>query len=75
MILSDELEKGTLSKVKEDEPLFVLRARDVLAPRVVRFWADIAVLREVDPNKVLEARSLANLMEKWAETNGSKIPD
>jgi hypothetical protein len=75
MILSDELEKGTLSKVKEDEPLFVLRARDELAPRVVRFWADVAAIREVDPNKIMEARSVANLMEKWTEKNGSKLPD
>lgn len=29
-----------LAKVREDEPIFVLRGQDVLAPDIVRAWAE-----------------------------------
>ena len=28
------------AKAADDEPIFVLRAKDALAPDVVRYWAD-----------------------------------
>ena len=62
-------------KAGMDEPIFVLRAKDKLAPAVVRRWADIAAMYEVNPAKVHEAECLANEMELWADKHGSKVPD
>ena len=56
-----------------DEPLFVLRANDELAPNLVRFWATDYVMRkrmtgewnqDVE-HKADEARDLADQMVKW----------
>lgn len=70
-----EIESGCLSKVAEDEPVFVLRAKDRLAPAAVRMWAEIAIAANVDPDKVIEAKMLAHEMEKWQLEHGSKRPD
>lgn len=72
----EELEKGTLSRATDDEPIFVLRAKDKLAARTILFWTDIATLAGVSFEKVNEARDFMRVMEKWAEENGgTKTPD
>lgn len=58
-----------------DEPIFVLRAKDALAPDVVRDWAMKAHLHGCPEAKVNEALLLANQMEDWAKLNGGKFPD
>ena len=56
--------KSCLSKAADDEPVFVLRAKDKLAPGVVRMWVELA--RGVhEPEKLEEATRLATLMENW----------
>ncbi len=75
MIKIDEENIGTLSKCTPDEPVFVLRAKDVLAPAVVRIWAQIARLYNVPLRKRVEAMDLATEMESWQASNGSKTPD
>ena len=63
-----------LTNAHEDEPLFVLRANDELAPGVVRAWAtqylqtksrqmNGATLAQND--KYSQAMSLAKQMEEW----------
>jgi len=64
-----------LTKAKDDEPIFVLRASDVLAPSAVRDWAACAESLGVSAAKVREARALADRMVVWQEINGAKIPD
>lgn len=59
-------------KAAPDEPLFVLRAQDVLASRVVEFWADEAEKIHVNPKKIEEARDCARAMSEWPT---SKTPD
>ena len=49
----------------EDEPLFVLRAQDVLAAGVVREWADRAERGGTKAEIVAEARKVAEEMEAW----------
>ncbi len=66
------LEDGTwkdscLDKVKPGEPIFVLRAQDALAPKIVREWAIAALRADVDPYKINEALDCADEMEKWPE--------
>lgn len=67
---------STWNKVANDEPVFILRAQDQLAPCIVRAWADTAALAGVAPSKVAQARSLANQMELWQqERKRCKLPD
>ena len=54
-----------LAKAAPDEPIFVLRAQDALAPMVVRYWATLARERGVGTAKLDEAEALAQLMEQW----------
>lgn len=56
------------SKAEPDEPLFVLLARDSLAPILVRLWADIQVNSRsstADQAKTDEAKTVAAAMETW----------
>lgn len=48
-----------------DEPMFVLLARDPLAPILVRLWADLRSHAAGNPSKVAEARSCAESMARW----------
>ena len=52
------------AKAEPDEPMFVLLARDPLAPILVRLWADLTVGRS-QPEKTAEARHCAEHMELW----------
>lgn len=71
-----ELRDGCFYRAMDDEPMFVLLARDPNAPRQVREWADD---RENDINQgrkpftdreqVNEARQCADRMEAWREEN------
>jgi hypothetical protein len=65
-----------LKNAADDEPIFVLRAQDNMAPDTVRVWARTAQTRGVNPRKVKEAFDIADKMEKWAKENGgAKDPD
>jgi hypothetical protein len=61
-----------LAKVADDEPIFVLRAQDQLAPALVRAWADFAEMSGCPDEKVAEARLCANQMQAWPRR---KYPD
>jgi hypothetical protein len=61
-----------LQKAADDEPIFVLRAQDMLAPGLVRQWANQAKFKGCPPEKVLEAYELADRMERWPTR---KLPD
>lgn len=70
-------------KAGADEPIFVLRAKDLLAPRAVRYW--FKLLSDATPDgddwhRVYEAKGReafdhADRMQKWGETHGAKVPD
>lgn len=51
-------------KAEPDEPMFVLLARDPLAPILVQLWADLS---EGNLSKVFEARQCAVSMKDWRE--------
>lgn len=66
--------KGVLGKAADDEPLFILRAQDKLAPIIVEMWAGLAeatVAGDIDA-KINEARVLASKMRAWPNR---KLPD
>lgn len=75
MTLKEELERGVLSRVAEDEPIFVLRAKDQLAEKAIEAWIHYAVVEGVPGKKIAEASLLQTKMIAWADKNGSKIPD
>ena len=58
-----------------DEPVFLLRAKDVTAPRVVRTWAKLAAEAGADPAMVKAAYDHADLMSQWQSEHGYKVPD
>jgi len=61
-----------LSKAEPDEPIFILRAKDALAPQAVRLWASMAFgAHEIE--KVNEALELAVQMERWHSDRGEKV--
>jgi hypothetical protein len=57
-----------LNKAAVDEPIFVLRAKDPAASQTVRLWAVMAY-RNHEPEKLDEARALADMMDKWRQAN------
>ena len=76
-----ELTDGCFARAEDDEPMFVLLARDGSAPRLVREWA---VLRREDvqcgfkPRSDLaradEADALADLMVDWQMKHRPSAP-
>ena len=68
--------KGILTKIPEDEPIFVLRACDLLAPHLIRQWAQEARYRGVPNRKCDEALRISDEMEEYAkEHGGQRLPD
>lgn len=57
---------------KPGEPVFVLRAQDILAAPMVKAWCEMATVLGVDPEKIKRARKVALAMERWPH---AKIPD
>jgi hypothetical protein len=78
--------KGTLGKAADDEPVFILRAKDRYAPQIVEAWARavdcdtfnvVSGTENIDATraKIKEARALAHSMRAWQELNSCKRPD
>jgi len=65
-----------LGKLDEHEPYFVLRAKDQLAPIIVRIWAELARLLGCPSAKCGEAVECAKAMDEWVRDHGgAKRPD
>jgi hypothetical protein len=61
-----------LEKAADDEPIFVLRGQDRIAPKTVRQWAENAKALGSPPEKV----DVALAMEEWQKRTGiAKTPD
>lgn len=52
-------------KAEDDEPMFILLARDPSAPMLVRLWAQIETLHIGNPDKIAEAYNGAFAMVAW----------
>jgi hypothetical protein len=67
----------TMPDIPDDEPVFLLRAKDATAPSAVRAWAD--ELRRCGGEKATVDQALdhADEMERYADTHyrGGKVPD
>ena len=56
----------------DDEPMFVLLARDKHAPTLVWLWSLLRELDSEDASKVTEARDCVEDMLKWQVDHGRK---
>lgn len=57
-----------LSGIPIDEPIFVLRATDLLAPVLINTWCSIHALNpKMPPSALKAARELAELMTRWPD--------
>ena len=55
---------------EDDEPMFILLARDSLAPILVRLWADMRASFDIgNVQKCSEAELCATAMEIWKSNN------
>jgi hypothetical protein len=61
-----------MNKLGPDEPYFILRAQDRLAPELVEAWAVEAQLNDCRGDKIAEARRIAAAMRRWPKR---KMPD
>ena len=70
-----------LGEIPEDEPVFLLRAKDILAPEIVRSWAEAyAMHRDADAYVMQMAKEHADAMAQYAAEHYNRgqlptIPD
>lgn len=65
-----------LSSIADDEPYFVLRAKDKLAPIMVELWTQLAMEHGLPSAKAAEAIQCAKQMREWAQRlNEGQWPD
>jgi hypothetical protein len=57
-----------------DEPMFILLARDPLAPILVDLWASLRAHTAGNPSKVAEARACAASMRDWKRAADAPPP-
>jgi hypothetical protein len=71
--IAPEMTNGT--PFGADEPVFILRGRDMLAATCVSSWADWAEEEGAAPELVAAARKWADHMAAWGMEHGTKVPD
>lgn len=64
-----------VNPIGADEPVFLLRARDTLAPMVVNTWARELHAAGGNPRTVARVQAFADKMAEWQRENGAKLPD
>ena len=61
-----------LKQLPESEPVFVLRATDILADQIVVEWANLLERHDGRSGKIAGAREVAKEMREWPYR---KLPD
>lgn len=62
-------------KIPADEPVFLIRAQDMVSAAAVRAWADLAEQNDADAGIVAAARTHADRMDRWQRKYGRKVAD
>lgn len=64
-------------KIGRDEPVFLLRAQDALAPDTLRYWAESLAAAGGDVRTVQRVRAWADKMDAWQRSGFGKmkLPD
>lgn len=63
--------------IPDDEPVFIIRAKDIVGPETVRMWAQFSEDAGADSELVFKVREWAQEMENYAAIhyNGGKVAD
>lgn len=61
--------------IPADEPVFLLRAQDALAPMAIEAWVRGLEHHRGDPETAAAVRQHIDRMFEWQNTHGAKIPD
>lgn len=62
--------------IAEDEPVFILRARDINAPATLEAWAKATYARGAgNPEMARLAMDQAERFREWQRMHGAKLPD
>jgi len=61
--------------IPDDEPVFLLRGQDMIAPRLLLKWATQLRLLRGDPYMAEIVEKHAQAMIEWQDTHKSKLPD
>lgn len=61
--------------IPEDEPVFLLRAKDIAAPAAIYQWVKTAELSGAAPEILQAARDQISRMYDWQKIHGVKVPD
>jgi hypothetical protein len=61
--------------IPDDEPVFILRSKDVAAPDTVRYWANDVEARGGDVDLCSKVRAWADEMEEYGKEHGRKTSD
>ena len=64
-IIREHVGDSCLAKSSDDEPIFVLRAQDALAPYAIKLWAERARWNGLSKEKYDEALAIAHRMTEW----------
>lgn len=64
-----------LNLIPEDEPVFLLRGQDILAPELLLRWAAKLRLMGGDPNMAKIVEDGAQEMIEWQKNHKNKLPD
>lgn len=61
--------------IPENEPVFLLRGKDICAPAAIDAWCEQAKKYGVDSGMIQAAQSHADHMRAWQIEHESKVPD
>lgn len=61
--------------IPDDEPVFILRAKDITAPAIVRLWCQAQEDIGGDPVVAERIQRWADEMESYGREHGAKVPD
>lgn len=67
--------QDALGKIPVNEPVFLLRGQDSLAPATLRYYAERATEHRVGPELIKATHDQADAMEFWQLTHRQKLPD
>ena len=69
--------KDTWNKIPDDEPVFIIRGKDALAPSTMRAWISMAEKNGVDEDKIRRVTEHLNDVLHFQAKNPDKvkIPD
>lgn len=62
-------------KIAANEPVFLLRAKDKLAPELMHYWARRLSEEGGDTRMAAMVHKHAELAKEWQKKNGCKLPD